>query len=74
MVGKIESEHSYSMLEPDETKMKRHNLLFKNVTDYFMTVFRHYLGFNKIKEYDTHLNSIWVNEMKQHEYNHCTYS
>ena len=34
-----------------------------------MTVFKHYLAFNKIREYDTHLNSIWVNEMKQHEYN-----
>ena len=69
LVGKIESEHSLFYANADETKMKRHNLLPKNVTDYFMTVFRHYLGFNKIKEYDTHLNSIWVNEMKQHEYN-----
>ena len=34
-----------------------------------MTMFKHYLAFNKIKDYDTHLNSIWVNEMKQHEYN-----
>ena len=26
-------------------------------------------AFNKIRDYETHLNSIWVNEMKQHEYN-----
>ena len=39
------------------------------VTDYFMTMFKHYLAFNKIRGYETHLNSIWVNEMKQHEYN-----
>ena len=49
--------------------MKNHNFLPKNVTDYFMQVFNHYLTFNNIKDYDTHLNSIWVNEMKQHEYN-----
>ena len=28
-----------------------------------------WIPFNKIKEYNLHLNSIWVNEMKQHEYN-----
>jgi hypothetical protein len=32
-------------------------------------MFKHYLAFNKIKDYDLHLNSIWINEMKQHEYN-----
>ena len=26
-------------------------------------------NWNKIKEYDLHLNSIWVNQMKEHEYN-----
>ena len=34
-----------------------------------MEMFKHYLNFNKIRDYDLHLNSIWVNEMKQHEYN-----
>jgi len=34
-----------------------------------MQVFKHYLTFNSIKDYGTHLNSIWVNEMKAHEYN-----
>ena len=28
-----------------------------------------YLDFNKISEYQLRLNSVWVNEMKQHEYN-----
>ena len=32
-------------------------------------MFRHYLDWNKIKDYNLHFNSIWVNEMKQHEYN-----
>ena len=69
LVGKIEKEHSLFYDGKDQSKMKNHNLLPRNVTDYFMSMFNHYLVFNKIKEYNTHLNSIWVNEMKQHEYN-----
>jgi len=69
LVGKIEKEHSLFYHGKDQSKMKNHNFLPKNVTDYFMQVFKHYLTFNNIKDYDTHLNSIWVNEMKQHEYN-----
>ena len=67
--GKIEKEHSLFYNGHDETKMKNHNMLPRNVTSYFMDMFKHYLDWNKIKEYDVHLNSIWVNEMKQHEYN-----
>ena len=69
LVGKIENEHSLFYNGKDQTTMKNHNLLPRNVTDYFITIFKHYLAFNKIKDYDLHLNSIWVNEMKQHEYN-----
>jgi len=69
LVGKIENEHSLFYHGEDQTKMKNHNMLPQNITNYFMTVFKHYLAFNKIRDYQTHLNSIWVNEMKQHEYN-----
>jgi len=69
LVGKIESEHSLFYHGADQTKMKNHNLLPRNVTDYLMSIFKHYLAFNKIRDYNTHLNSVWVNEMKQHEYN-----
>ena len=69
LVGKIENEHSLFYSGKDESKIKRHNVLPLNITDYFMSVFKHYLTFNKIKDYDLHLNSIWVNEMKKHEYN-----
>ena len=69
LVGKIEDEHSLFYHGADQTKMKNHKMLPKNIIDYFMTMFKHYLAFNKIKDYKTHLNSIWVNEMKQHEYN-----
>jgi len=69
LVGKIEKEHSLFYNGVDQIKMKNHNKLPLNVTDYFITMFKHYLTFNKIKDYDLHINSIWVNEMKQHEYN-----
>ena len=69
LVGKIEDEHSLFYHGADQTKMKNHNRLPTTVTHYFMEMFKHYLAFNKIKDYDLHLNSIWVNEMKQHEYN-----
>jgi len=69
LVGKIEKEHSLFYLGKDESKIKRHNFLPKNITNYFMKVFNHYLNFNTIRDYKTNLNSVWVNEMKQHEYN-----
>ena len=64
LVGKIENEHSLFYGGQDESKMKNHNKLPLNVTDYFMTIFKHYLNWNKIKEYKLNLNSVWVNEMK----------
>ena len=69
LVGKIQNEHSLFYGGKDESKMKNHNKLTSNVIKYFMDMFRHYLNWNKIKEYDLHLNSIWVNQMKEHEYN-----
>jgi hypothetical protein len=69
LVGKIENEHSLFYGGKDESKMKNHNKLTSNVLKYFMDMFRHYLNWNKIKDYELHLNSIWVNQMKEHEYN-----
>ena len=69
LVGKIEDEHSLYYHGIDQVKMKNHNHLPTNVTDYFFKMFKHYLAFNKIKDYHLHLNSIWINEMKEHEYN-----
>ena len=68
LVGKIENEHSL-FNSSDNEKMPKHNMLPIDVTDYFVKTFKHYLAWNKIKEYEMNLNSIWVNEMKQHEYN-----
>jgi hypothetical protein len=69
LVGKIKNEHSIFYDGEDESKMKRHNTLPDNVLDWFMSMFHHYLEFNHIRDYKTHLNSIWINEMKAHEYN-----
>ena len=69
LVGNIESEHSLFYDGFYQKKIKNHNLLAINVTDYFIKIFKHYLAFNKIRDYDMHINSIWVNEMKEHEYN-----
>jgi hypothetical protein len=69
LVGKIENEHSLFYQGKDQSKIKNHNMLPKNITSYFIDMFKHYLNWNKIKDYDLHLNSIWVNEMKQNEYN-----
>jgi len=69
LVGKIKNEHSLFYNGKDQIQMKTHNLLPLNVLKCFEECYRHYLDFNKIKNYQIHLNSIWVNEMKEHEYN-----
>ena len=69
LVGKIEKEHSLFFGGEDNNKMKRHNLLSNNVLQWFEKMFRHYLDWNKTKDYKLHLNSVWVNNMFEHEYN-----
>ena len=36
---------------------------------WFVKKFKHYLSWNKVKEYEIHFNSVWVNQMFEHEYN-----
>ena len=69
LIGKIQNEHSLFYGGKDESKMKNHNKLTQDVIKYFMDMFRHYLNWNRIESQELHLNSIWVNEMKEHEYN-----
>jgi hypothetical protein len=69
LVGKIEKEHSLFYNGEDTSKMTRHNHLPKNVLQWFESKFKHYLDWNKTRQYNMHLNSIWVNTMFQHEYN-----
>jgi hypothetical protein len=69
LVGKIEKEHSLFFDGPPNNKMIKHNHLPNNVLMWFEKIFKHYLNWNKVTEYKTHLNSIWVNTMFEHEYN-----
>jgi hypothetical protein len=69
LVGKIEKEHSLFYDGENSNKMTKHNHLPSNIIEWFEAMFKHYLQWNKVIEYKTHLNSIWVNTMFQHEYN-----
>ena len=69
LVGKIEKEHSLFYQGDDSSKMTKHNLLPNNVLNWFQQKFSHYLNYNKIKFLTSKLNSIWVNQMIEHEYN-----
>ena len=69
LVGKIEKENSMFFGGKANNKMHKHNLLPPYVLDWFESVFKHYLKFNKIYEYKLNMQSIWGNEMKAGEYN-----
>jgi len=69
LVGKIEKEHSLFYGGKDENDRKKHNHLPSLILKWFEETFQHYLKFNKVLDFKTQLNSIWVNEMKEHEYN-----
>ena len=69
LVGKIEKEHSLFYQGKDTSKMHHHNMLPDNVLQWVDKAMGHYLDFNKIKQYKKSINSIWVNQMFQHEYN-----
>jgi len=69
LVGKIEKEHSLFYNGEDSSKMTKHNHLPNDVLQWFESKFRHYLSWNKVREYEMRLNSIWINTMFEHEYN-----
>jgi len=69
LVGKIEKEHSLFYNGQNSEKMVSHNHLPSNVLQWFELKFKHYLDWNKTRGYKMHLNSIWVNNMFEHEYN-----
>ena len=69
LVGKIEKEHSLFFNGEDSDKMTKHNHLPDNVLMWFEQKFRHYLEWNKVREYNMHFNSVWVNTMFENEYN-----
>ena len=69
LVGKIHKENSLFFGGKANEKMHQHNILPPYVLNWFESIFKHYLDFNKISPYKLHMNSIWVNEMRANEYN-----
>ena len=69
LVGKIENEHSLFFDGAPNNKMQPHRHLPDNVMKWFWQIFKHYLDWNNIQYFNMHLNSCWINEMKEHEYN-----
>tara|TARA_R110002020_G_C16227683_1_gene768120 strand:+ start:738 stop:1394 length:657 start_codon:yes stop_codon:yes gene_type:complete len=71
LVGKINDEKSffYDGVDVPEKKIYPHNFLSKQIIDFYYMVFNHYLNWNKIRDYKCTLSSVWINKMKEHEYN-----
>ena len=69
LVGKIQDEVSLFYSGPNNDKMHQHCFLPQDILKWFMSIFDHYTDWNKIGQTQKSINSIWVNEMKAHEYN-----
>ena len=69
LVGKIEDEVSLYYSGPNNDKMHQHCFLPQDILKWFHSVFDHYTDWNKIGQTQKNINSVWVNEMKEHEYN-----
>ena len=69
LVGKIQDEVSLHYSRQDSEKMHPHSFLPKEIHGWFYSIFKHYLDWNKTRDYSMKINSVWVNEMKAHEYN-----
>ena len=69
LVGKIEDEVSLHFSGPNTEKMHQHNFLPTDLLQWFYSVFKHYLDWNRIEKYTMDINSVLVNEMKAGEYN-----
>ena len=69
LVGKIQDEVSLFYSGPNNDKITQHNFLPQDILKWFHSVFDHYTDWNKIGQTQKSINSIWVNEMKAHEYN-----
>jgi len=69
LAGKIPDEVSLFYAGPTNKRMHTHSYVSEDILKWFYSIFEHYLKWNKIKEYRTDINSIWVNEMKAGDYN-----
>tara|TARA_R100001594_G_scaffold68482_1_gene102789 strand:- start:197 stop:853 length:657 start_codon:yes stop_codon:yes gene_type:complete len=69
LAGKIPDEVSLFYAGPNTKRMHQHSYVSDDILKWFYSIFDHYLKWNKIKEYNMDINSIWVNEMKAGDYN-----
>ncbi len=69
LAGKIPDEVSLFYAGPTNKKMHTHSFVSEDILKWFYSIFDHYLKWNRIREYDMDINSIWVNEMKAGDYN-----
>jgi len=69
LAGKIEKEHSLYFNGTVNNKLTKHSVVPQDILNWFNQMFGHYLEWNNIADYQMNLNSIWINEMKEHEYN-----
>jgi len=69
LAGKIPDEVSLFYDGKDTSKMHRHSFVSEDILKWFHSVFDHYLKWNKTREYQMNINSIWINEMKAGDYN-----
>lgn len=70
LAGQIEDEFSlYYNNNPELSYIKNHSLLPKEIMIWFKEMFEHYLINVGIKKYEGDFHSIWINEMKDNEYN-----
>jgi len=69
LVGKIKDEVSLYYDGENSEKMHKHNFVSEKLLQWFYSIFNHYLNWNRVGKFNMKINSIWVNEMKSHEYN-----
>jgi len=69
LAGKIPDEVSLFYDGKDTSKMHRHSFVSEDILKWFYSVFKHYLDWNRTRQYNMTINSIWVNEMKAGDYN-----
>ena len=69
LAGKIPDEVSLFYAGPTNKKMHQHSYVSEDVLKWFYSIFDHYLKWNKTREFNMNINSIWVNEMKAGDYN-----
>jgi len=69
LAGKIPDEVSLFYAGPTNKKMHAHSYVTEDVLKWFYSIFEHYLKWNRTKEPEMNINSIWINEMKAGDYN-----